>query len=1116
MSETEERKEVNTKFDIKLDELVALVELYRSRKFDEDLKAIKSDYGGIEGIAQKLYTDPENGFVPNDIEERDLAFGSNAKDPPKRTGFCKLMLMALDDLMLKVLIVAAIISLVVSMIFEEDHREIAWVEGAAILVAVFVVSFVTAWNDYKKEEQFMKLNAYNDAQNNVNVMREGKKEVINFDDIKVGDIVEIQVGMAIPCDAVLIRGSGVTTDESSMTGESIELKKESLEMCDQRLEEKLEEEKFTKAGDSERTSHDLPSPIMLSGTQVQTGEGWFMVIVVGKNSCLGKIMSKLSTKIEQTPLQHKLEKIATDIGKLGMIAATITVFVLFVRFFVEQGIKGYNWSDDIGDYLQSWFEYIIIGITIVVVAVPEGLPLAVMISLAYSVRKMLKDMNFVKRLAACEIMGGANNICSDKTGTLTKNEMTVTNFWQGESREFDVEAKVYQLSEHYPNPKVSKLFLEACACNTSGTSQEANATEKAILKMLDKYECDYIEMRSKHLKDPFTRFPFTSRRKKMGSILTEIDDNEYRYDKRLHVKGAAEIVLNTCSHYLDSNGNRQELTDAKKDDIIANVIEEYARDALRTICLAYKDLKESEGGVTHEDDHEDGINKVVEKFGLTCIGVLGIRDIIRPEVPEAVDTCQKAGIKVRMVTGDNKITALAIAKQCKIIGTDHPDAVMEGPVFYDRVGGLYCAECNQSSPCDCDDEKVDERVRNKEEFVKIWKHLDVLARSRPEDKYLLVTGIREMGDVVAVTGDGTNDAPALKKADVGFAMGITGTDVAKHAADIILLDDNFASIVKACMWGRNIYDNIRRFLQFQLTVNVVALISAFIGSCILRESPLQPIQLLWVNLIMDSLASLALATEPPKPDLLDRPPHSRDDYIISRKMVKHILVMSIYQSAIVFIIVFAGEYFIPEESDYTPRDGDYIHTGRLYDWNGDDLYKKYRDSDDDPGPSRHFTIVFNAFVLMQIFNMLNARKINDELNIFSGIFSNKMFVIIWLIILVMQVLITQFTQDVFVVARDGLAWHQWLICIAIGVSVLPFDLLIKFLPDGMCPELGRKKKKVDSESVPEKEPALRKMVEPHNEKPSTGDLNRNRDNSDITPNADNHSGEDKPLQEEDI
>ena len=598
--------------------------------------------------------------------------------------------MALDDLMLKILLVSAIISIVVSMVFaDDDERSIAWVEGAAILMAVFVVTSVTAWNDWKKEEQFLKLNAYNDAQNNVVARRQGEEVEINFNDIKVGDIVQIKAGMSIPVDAVLVQGTGVTTDESAMTGESIELKKEVLDQCEVRLEEKLEEEKFH-GGQDARTNHDLPSPILLSGTQIETGEGWFMAIVVGKNSCVGKIYAKLSQEIEATPLQMKLTRIATDIGYIGMFAAGITLFVLFARFFIEEGIDGYEWEDEIGDYIGEWFDYLIIAVTIVVVAVPEGLPLAVMIALAYSVRKMLKDMNFVKRLASCEIMGGANNICSDKTGTLTKNQMTVKEIWQGEVRSLDPEMEKYNMNEVISNEKTANLFLEGCATNTSGTSEAANATEKAMLQMLDKFGCDYKGLRQKHCKDPLVRFQFTSKRKKMSTILTEVKDNQYAYDKRIHVKGAAEIVLSHCSHYINADGHTVELDDDMKNFIIKEVIEDFAKNALRTICLAYKDLRPNEGGLTHEDDDEDGINKVVEKMGLTCIGVLGIRDIIRPEVPDAVAVCRKAGIRVRMVTGDNKITALAIAKECKIIEQEKEDCVMEGPEFYERVGGLYC------------------------------------------------------------------------------------------------------------------------------------------------------------------------------------------------------------------------------------------------------------------------------------------------------------------------------------------------------------------------------------------------------------------------------------------
>ena len=301
-----------------------------------------------------------------------------------------------------------------------------------------------------------------------------------------------------------------------------------------------------------------------------------------------------------------------------------------------------------------------------------------------------------------------------------------------------------------------------------------------------------------------------------------------------------------------------------------------------------------------------------------------------------------------MVTGDNLITAKAIAKECGILNEENaqqPDSVMEGPEFYRRMGGIICRTCKNMSPCDCDRNAVKEGVLNLEAFKAINKSLRVLARSRPEDKYLLVTGLKELGAVVAVTGDGTNDAPALKKADVGFAMGITGTEIAKHAADIIIMDDNFASIVKACMWGRNIYDNIRKFLMFQITVSLVALFTAFVGSVILQDSPLQAIQLLWVNLIIDSLAALALATEPPKIQLLDRPPQSREEYIISRKMLKQIIPMSTYMLGILWAICFGGEFFYPEPNldyRYDRKDIPYVYPGRMYDWDGEtQLFAKF-------------------------------------------------------------------------------------------------------------------------------------------------------------------------------
>lgn len=320
------------------------------------------------------------------------------------------------------------------------------------------------------------------------------------------------------------------------------------------------------------------------------------------------------------------------------------------------------------------------------------------------------------------------------------------------------------------------------------------------------------------------------------------------------------------------------------------------------------------------------------------------------------------------------------------------------------IEGLICKTCNEDSPCNCEPKNVKEGVKNLKLFKDIAKNLRVLARSRPEDKYLLVTGLRQIGQVVAVTGDGTNDAPALKKADVGFAMGITGTDVAKHAADIIITDDNFAAIVQAVMWGRNIYDNIRKFLQFQLTCNVVAMFTALVGSVILKESPLQPVQLLWVNLIMDSLGSLALATEPPKQSLLTRPPHSRKDYIVSRKMFKHIILMSILQISVVYAIVFGGDKFFPEYDPYWTfgKNNGLLYSGMLTNWDGTPNWSQY---ENELGASRHLTVAFNIFVCMQIVNMINARKIHDEKNVFLGLHENFMYIGIWIFICVGQFVI---------------------------------------------------------------------------------------------------------------
>jgi len=580
------------------------------------------------------------------------------------------------------------------------------------------------------------------------------------------------------------------------------------------------------------------------------------------------------------------------------------------------------------------------------------------------------------------------------------------------------------------------------SCNTA---EKAGATDKAMTELVERAGCNMDALQKAHLKEHKIRFPFSSKRKRMSTVIEEVQTKN-GYNKRLHIKGASEIVKNCCSHYIDYDGQVQEMTDDVKQNL-DSIITGYAKQALRTICLAYKDLMPSEGGPDHDAPKDQDV-KDVEKSGLTMICIFGIMDIVRPEVPGAVKQIQGAGVTVRMVTGDNIVTAKAIALNCNILTQqemDDPRCCMEGPEFYTEMGGLTNNK-----------ETDKEEVGNFKVFKERMPYMKVMARSRPEDKYLMVTGLRQMGCTVAVTGDGTNDAPALKKADVGFAMGKTGTDTCKDAADILITDDNFKSIVKACMWGRNVYDNIKRFLQFQLTVNVGACIITFIGAIIGKESPLKAIQLLWVNLIMDSLASLALATEMPKESLLERAPQNREDYIVSRKMVKHILGQAIWQCIVLFTFLFAGEYLIPESVPkyaYTGVNDKMVFPGRAAGWDGNDLYT--REMESELGPSRHLTFIFTAFVLMQIFNMICSRKIHDEFNIFEGIHKNLIFIVIWFLIIAGQMLISTFGGRIFVVCLDGLDGTQWGMAFAVGTTSFIINVILKFVPDDWCIKLGK-------------------------------------------------------------
>uniref|UniRef100_A0A8C0PE76 Calcium-transporting ATPase n=1 Tax=Canis lupus familiaris TaxID=9615 RepID=A0A8C0PE76_CANLF len=847
---------------------------------------------------------------------------------------------------------------------EEGEGETGWIEGAAILLSVVCVVLVTAFNDWSKEKQFRGLQSRIEQEQKFTVIRAWVKVIqIPVADITVGDIAQVKYGKV----------NDLKIDESSLTDKD---------------------------------------PLLLSGTHVMEGSGRMVVTAVGVNSQTGIIFTLLGAggeeekrrmkrkrkrkkqdgaienrnkakaqdgaamemqplkseeggdgdekdkkkanlpKKEKSVLQGKLTKLAVQIGKAGLLMSAITVIILVLYFVIDTfWVQKRPWLAECTPiYIQYFVKFFIIGVTVLVVAVPEGLPLAVTISLAYSVKKMMKDNNLVRHLDACETMGNATAICSDKTGTLTMNRMTVI-----------------PEPEAIP-PNILSYLVTGISVNCAYTSKilppekegglprhVGNKTECALLGLLLDLKRDYQDVRNEIPEEALYKvYTFNSVRKSMSTVLKN-SDGSYR----IFSKGASEIILKKCFKILSANGEAKVFRPRDRDDIVKTVIEPMASEGLRTICLAFRDFPAGE-----PEPEWDNENDIVT--GLTCIAVVGIEDPVRPEVPDAIKKCQRAGITVRMVTGDNINTARAIATKCGILHPGEDFLCLEGKDFNRRI---------RNEKGEIEQERID----------KIWPKLRVLARSSPTDKHTLVKGIidstvSEQRQVVAVTGDGTNDGPALKKADVGFAMGIAGTDVAKEASDIILTDDNFTSIVKAVMWGRNVYDSISKFLQFQLTVNVVAVIVAFTGACITQDSPLKAVQMLWVNLIMDTLASLALATEPPTESLLLRKPYGRNKPLISRTMMKNILGHAFYQLVVVFTLLFAGEKFFDIDSGRNAP----LHAP----------------------PSEHYTIVFNTFVLMQLFNEINARKIHGERNVFEGIFNNAIFCTIVLGTFVVQLIST--------------------------------------------------------------------------------------------------------------
>ncbi|RIA95340.1 PMCA-type calcium-translocating P-type ATPase [Glomus cerebriforme] len=965
----------NEPFKFKPDQLGELI--------DPKSPDLLKKYGGTKKILEGLRVDPAVGLSSDEgldtnrpkskpFQDRQKVFGKNILPEVSQRSLLSLIWEAYQDKILILLSIAALISLIVginedySSRHPEGEPRVGWVDGTAIIVAVAAVVLTNAINDYQKEKQFRKLNAKKEDRT-VKLFRSGKEQQISVREINVGDILLLEPGDIVPVDGIYLTGHNLTCDESSATGESDPIKKGELE--------------------------DDKDPFILSGSKVLDGVGRCVVIAVGTHSFFGKTMMALrDNEDEETPLQIKLDILAEQIAKLGVSASLIMLITLVIKYFVNAAV-----SDEFPDaetIFTRMISIVIQAITIVVVAVPEGLPMAVTLALAYATTQMLQDNNLVRVLSACETMGNATAVCSDKTGTLTQNRMVVVRGYIGQKK-FEGENQI----DEWKN-KVSSLtydiLVQGIVINSSAFEDKdedgkivfvGSKTECALLEFSKLFGVDYRDIRA--ATKPIKVYPFSSERKTMTSVikLSSAGSSHGKApatnDYRVHVKGASEIVLNACTHYVDAQGKVQELDNNARQQFRLNIAD-FADGALRTICLAYRDI--TSGEFDQLDDNEPPIHDLI------CLGLVGIQDPLRPGVKESVEAFRKAGVFVRMITGDNIVTASAIARDAGILTKG--GLAMNGPEF---------------------------RKKSPEELKDIVPRLQVLARSSPTDKTIVVKWLKQSGDVVAVTGDGTNDGPALKLADVGFSMGIAGTEVAKEASSIILMDDNFNSIVKALKWGRAVNDSVRKFLQFQLTVNITAVIISFTSAVMSDESEsiLTAVQLLWVNLIMDTLAALALATEPPTDDLLDRYPTSKKASLISYRMWKMIIGQSIFQIAINLSLLHLGPAI--------------FHLS---------------DSKDDVVVLR--TLVFNTFVFLQVFNEINCRRIDDDLNVFKNIFHNPIFIIVQIVVILGQILIVEFGGVAFGTVR--LSWYQWLVTVLIGFLSLPIGFIIRLIPNNCIPE----------------------------------------------------------------
>lgn len=877
------------------------------------------------------------GLTDQEVLQSREKYGANLLTPPKRPSLLKLYLEKFEDPVVRVLLIAAVFSLIISVIENE------YAETIGIIAAILLATGIGFYFEYDANKKFDLLNAVNE-ETLVKVIRNGRIQEIPRKDVVVGDIVVLETGEEIPADGELIEAISLQVNESNLTGEPV-------------INKTIIEADF----DEEVT---YASNLVMRGTTVVDGHGSMKVLRVGDATEIGKVARQSTEQTtEPTPLNIQLTKLANLIGKIGFTVAGLAFLIFFIKdvvlYFDFGALNG--WHDWL-PVLERTLKYFMMAVTLIVVAVPEGLPMSVTLSLALNMRRMLATNNLVRKMHACETMGAITVICTDKTGTLTQNLMQVH------------EPNFYGLKDggKLADDDISRLIAEGISANSTAFLEETgegekpkgvgNPTEVALLLWLNSQKRNYLELREgARVLDQLT---FSTERKFMATLVK----SPLIGKKVLYIKGAPEIVLGKCKEVI-LDGRRVDSVEYRS-TVEAQLLG-YQNMAMRTLGFAFRLV---------EDNEPDDCVALVSENNLNFLGVVAISDPIRPDVPAAVAKCQSAGIGIKIVTGDTPGTATEIARQIGLWKSEDTER--------NRITGVAFAELS--------DEEALDRVMD----------LKIMSRARPTDKQRLVQLLQQKGAVVAVTGDGTNDAPALNHAQVGLSMG-TGTSVAKEASDITLLDDSFNSIGTAVMWGRSLYKNIQRFIVFQLTINFVALLIVLLGSIVGTELPLTVTQMLWVNLIMDTFAALALASIPPSESVMNDKPRRSTDFIISKAMQHNIFGVG----TLFLVVLMAMIYY------FTNADGG-MTVQRL-------------------------TIFFTFFVMLQFWNLFNARVFGTTDSAFKGLTKSYGMELIVLAILGGQFLIVQFGGAVF--RTEPLDWQTWLIIIGSSSLVLWIGELIRLV-----------------------------------------------------------------------